>query len=153
MRLLILGGTAFVGRALTTVALQRGHEVTLLNRGVTAPDLFPGVEMLIADRTLDMSVLRGREWDAVIDVAAFHPGVVQRSVDALRDTANLYVFISTASVYADHRGHQSETEPVVRLTDRTPAKDLYGARKAACEDVVRRAYGERALIIRPGLIG
>lgn len=155
MRILILGGTRFLGRAITEAALGRGDDVTLFNRGRTSPGLYPGAETVLGDRTRDLSGLDGREWDAVIDVACMDPAVARRSAEALRDRAGRYVFVSTGSVYASQAatGSQREDSPV-----REPREgmddpgELYGANKAAAEAVVRDVYGDRALIGRPGLI-
>lgn len=152
MKILVLGGTRFLGRAIVRAALGRGHDVTVLNRGQTAPDLFPGVPRLLADRGGDLSILSGQRWHAVIDVAGYDPQVVRRSVQALHGAVERYVFVSTVSVYADHSGRQVEGQPVLQLRDGLPAGDLYGARKAAAESVVSQAYRDTALIVRPGLI-
>ena len=77
MRILILGGTKFVGRAITEAALGRGDAVTLFNRGKTGPGLYPGIETVVGDRATDLARIEGREWDAVIDVAGYDPGVVR----------------------------------------------------------------------------
>lgn len=146
LSLLVLGGTRFVGRAVVEAALAGGHEVTLFNRGLTNPTLFPEAEHLRGDRTADLSALAGRRWDAVVDVAAYDPADVRRSVEALRETVERYVFVSTVSVYADQSVPQHETSPV--LDD----SDSYGARKAFSESIVRASFGERATIVRPGLI-
>ncbi|SNQ46698.1 Nucleoside-diphosphate-sugar epimerase [Frankia canadensis] len=145
MHLLILGGTRFVGRAVVDAALAAGAEVTLFNRGRTAPGLYPHLETVLGDRTADLSALVGRHFDLVVDCAGYEPAVVARSVNALGDAVARYVFVSTVSVYAD------QTIPPVEggaLLD----DDSYGGRKAACERVVLGRYGERALIARPGLI-
>lgn len=145
MRLLVLGGTRFVGRAVVDAALAAGHSVTLFNRGQTAPDLYPEVETVIGDRTSDLSSLAGRRFDTVIDCAGYDPAVVGLSVAALRDAVDRYVFVSSVSVYADQSVPAAEDAPV--LSD-----DSYGGRKAACEQVVLSVFGPRALIARPGLI-
>lgn len=155
MRLLVLGGTRFLGRALVDAALERGHELTLFNRGVTNAELFPGVERLRGDRAADLSAFAGREWDAVIDVAAYFPPDVRRSVAALRESVGRYVFVSSVSVYADQNVPPVEGAAVEALapgdeTDETA--ETYGARKAACEEIVAEAFGDRALLVRPGLI-
>jgi 2'-hydroxyisoflavone reductase len=154
VRLLVLGGTRFVGRALVGTALERGHEVTLFNRGVTDPGLFGDrVEEIRGDRTQDMSQLVGRSWDAVVDVAAYHPADAARSVDALGDSTGRYLFVSTVSVYADQSIPPVEgaaVAPLLDPEDRGP--ESYGARKAVCEQVVRDALAQRATIVRPGLI-
>nr|MBA2295529.1 SDR family oxidoreductase [Actinomycetota bacterium] len=153
VRLLVLGGTRFVGRALVEAALARGHEVTLFNRGVTNPDLFPEVERIRGDRTQDLSPLGSRTWDAVVDVAAYFPRVVQASVDALRQSVGRYVFVSSVSVYADQSVPQHEDARLATPADPEDASaESYGARKAACERNVEHAFGDRASVVRPGLI-
>ena len=153
MRLLVLGGTRFLGRALVGSALARGHELTLFNRGQTNADLFPEAEKIRGDRTVDLSPLDGREWDAVLDVATFLPRVVRRSVEALEGRVGRYVYVSSISAYADQSTPPVEGAPVAELDDRD-AEDIehYGALKAACEQIVVDAFGERALVVRPGLI-
>jgi 2'-hydroxyisoflavone reductase len=152
MRMLVLGGTRFVGRALVDAALTAGHAITLFNRGQSNPELFPGVEKLRGDRTSDLSALGGRQWDVVVDVAAYHPEVVERSVNVLAQATRQYVLFSTLSVYANQSRPHGEEWPLLRLTRTTPEKDLYGARKAACEAIVLDRFGERALIVRAGMI-
>ena len=153
MRLLVLGGTAFLGRALVENALERGHELTLFNRGRTNPELFPEAEKLRGDRNVDVSALEGREWDAAIDVATFLPGAVRLSVDALRESISRYVFVSSISAYADLSAPVDEDSAVAELDD--PASESpedYGALKAVCERLVLDAFADRALVVRPGLI-
>jgi 2'-hydroxyisoflavone reductase len=153
LRLLVLGGTRFVGRALVQAALARGHQVTLFNRGRTHPELFPTVEKIRGDRTQDLFPLAERRFDAVVDTAAYFPGAVQLSVNALRDSVGRYLLVSSVSVYADQSTSQHEDAPVAVLTDPVDkGPDSYGARKAACEQIVRSALGQRATIVRPGLI-
>ena len=100
MKLLVLGGTKFLGRAAVKSALDRGHDVTLFNRGETNPELFPDVEKLRGDRTdpRTQSVLEGRRWDAVIDPSGYLPHVVRASAEALRDSTDRYLFVSSVSV-------------------------------------------------------
>ena len=153
MRLLVLGGTAFLGRALVEAALARGHEVTLFNRGRTNPELFPEVERLRGDRNEDVSALGGRDWDAVVDVATFLPRAVRLSSDALGERVERYVFVSSVSAYADLSTPASEGSPVAEPAnpDSESIED-YGPLKAECERIVQDAFGERALVVRPGLI-
>src|SRR6266508_1672671 len=108
MRMLVLGGTRFLGRAIVDAALVAGHEVTLFNRGLTNPDLYPRLETVVGDRSTDLSALHGRTFDAVVDVAGYTPEVVERSARALVDNVDRYVFVSTVSVYADHSVRQVE---------------------------------------------
>src|SRR5579872_4668233 len=101
MRLLVLGGTAFLGRHLVTSAAARGHEVTLFTRGRTHPGLFPGLEQLRGDRELDLSALEGRRFDAALDTSGYLPRTVRRSAELLADAVDRYVFVSSLSVYVD----------------------------------------------------
>jgi 2'-hydroxyisoflavone reductase len=155
MRILVLGGTRFAGRAIVDAALGRGDTVTLFNRGKTDPGLYPGLETVIGDRTAGLSGLDGREFDAVIDVACYDPAVARLSAEAFRDRAGRYVFVSSVSVYASQATTEDQLEdsPVAELKPDLPAfPDNYGANKALCEGIVREVYGDRALIGRPGLI-
>jgi 2'-hydroxyisoflavone reductase len=157
MKLLILGGTVFVGRALTDAALAMGHSVQHLNRGRSQPP-DPRVQTLHADRTdaaaIEAALAGHGPWDAVIDTSGYLPQVVAKSAAALQARTRRYCFVSTISVYPDGSG-RDETSPVSPPPDPPPAEmtmPLYGPLKVACENVVREAYGERAFIPRPGLI-
>ena len=156
MKFLILGGTKFLGRHLVDAALSGGHEVTLFNRGKTAPGLFSNVETILGDREQDIEKLAGREWDAAIDVAGYLPRIVRLSAEALKGSVQRYVFISSISVYTDYRKVRiNESDPVGKLEDESVEEitgETYGPLKALCEKVVQEIYGERALVIRPGLI-
>jgi 2'-hydroxyisoflavone reductase len=154
VRLLVLGGTLFLGRHVVEAALARGHEVTIFNRGRTNPGLFPGVECLVGDRDGDLSALRGREWDAVVDPSGYVPRVVQQSVDLLAEAVGQYVFVSSISAYRDlAREGITEDYPVAELPEESEDVDrYYGALKALCEEVVRDRLGDRGLIVRAGLI-
>ena len=156
MKILVLGGTAFLGRHLVEIALERGHTVTLFNRGKTNPDLFPQAEKIHGDRTHSLAPLAGRQWDTVIDTSGYHPTFVAASAKFLASSVGRYVFISTISVYADFSTpNQDESAPVLRLDDPSQAEvtnETYGALKTHCEDEVVAIYGPRSLIIRPGLI-
>ena len=157
MRLLVLGGTKFLGRATVASALERGHEVTLFNRGETNADLFPEAEKLRGDRTQDVRVLGGREWDAVLDTAGYLPAVVRASAEALADSTPYYLFVSSVSVYADQSRCNDEGSPLAELGDEpddrlTDDFSNYGPLKALCEQAVRHVYGDRSAVVRPGLI-
>jgi 2'-hydroxyisoflavone reductase len=156
MRILIIGGTRFLGRHLVEAAFTRGHEVTLFNRGKTNPGLFPQVETLLGDREKDLDKLKGRLWDAVIDVAGYVPRIVHLSAEVLKENVSRYVFISTISVYENFsKIGMDESDPVGKLEDETVEEitgETYGPLKVLCEKTVQDLYGERALIIRPGLI-
>jgi 2'-hydroxyisoflavone reductase len=157
VKLLFIGGTKFLGRATVEEALRGGHEVTLFNRGETNPDLFPEAERLRGDRAEDLSPLAGRRWDAVVDPSGYVPHVVRASAELLAETVDRYVYISSISAYAEFTGPSQEEHPTKELGD-LPADRLlddysnYGPLKALSEQVVRDVYGERALVVRPGLI-
>ncbi|HYN84352.1 MAG TPA: hypothetical protein VER32_03810 [Pyrinomonadaceae bacterium] len=156
MKLLILGGTMFLGRHLTEAALARGHEVTLFNRGRHNPELFPEVEKLRGERDGGLEVLRGRVWDAVIDTSGFVPRVVRASAALLAPSVKRYVFISSISVFADFsRPVEDEGAPLGALAGGSAEEvtgESYGPMKALCERAVEEELPGRALNIRPGLI-
>src|SRR5918995_3325063 len=103
MKLLVLGGTKFLGLATVEDALARGHEMTLFNRGETNPELFAEAEKLRGDRDGDLAALEGRSWDAVVDPSGYVPHVVRASAELLRDRVGHYTFVSSVSVYRDFR--------------------------------------------------
>src|SRR5215475_233331 len=112
MKLLIVGGTVFLGRALVDTALARGHTITLFNRGQHHAELYPDVEKLRGDRDGDLDALRGRRWDAVIDTCGYVPRVVRASAEQLADAVGHYTFISSISVYSDlSRAGSDESAP------------------------------------------
>lgn len=153
-RTLVLGGTVFLGRHVVAAALERGHAVTVFNRGRSDPGPFPDVEHLRGDRDGDLGSLRGRTWDAVVDTSGFVPRVVRQSAELLRGSTGMYAFVSTASVYPLDGVDRSESGPVIRLDDPS-TEDVdaaYGGLKALCEDVVTGVYGPAALVVRSGLI-
>jgi nucleoside-diphosphate-sugar epimerase len=151
MRILILGGTQFLGRHTVEAALARGHEVVVFNRGQTRPELFPDVEKLRGDRDGDLSALEGQAFDAVVDTSGYVPRVVGRTLDALGDVRH-YTFVSSISVYADLSAPVTEDAPVAEIEEPTEeVAEAYGALKADCEDVVRARFPD-AFIPRPGLI-
>lgn len=155
MRLLILGGTVFLGRHLVDAARAAGHDVTLFHRGLHGPDLFPDLEHLRGDRDGGLAALRGRTFDAVIDTSGYLPRVVRQSTEALRDSVGHYTFISSVSAYRDlSQIGIDESAPLAELpADATEEiATWYGALKAACEGEVESAFPGRALNIRPGLI-
>lgn len=154
MRLLVLGGPKFLGRAVADTALARSHELTFLNRGQTNFELYPEVEKLRGDRSGDLRVLAGREWDAVIDTSGYLPDLVRNSAVALAGSGR-YCFVSTISVYADFSEPVREESPLAALGDMPSdeiANESYGPLKAQCEGAVLQTFGERALVVRPGLI-
>ncbi|MDQ3620743.1 MAG: epimerase [Actinomycetota bacterium] len=156
MRILVIGGTSFVGRHIVDHAMSGDHEVTLFNRGVTNPDLFRDAERLVGDRDGDLGPLRGREWDTVIDVCGYVPRVVKKSVKALEGAVGNYTYVSTISVYADFdRPGLDESAPVSNLEDptvETITAETYGPLKAACEAVVGEVFPDTSFVPRPGYV-
>lgn len=151
MRLLVLGGTGFVGRHIVQRALARGDEVTLFNRGRTAPGLFPEAELLRGDRAGDLRALREGGACAAIDVTGYHPEHVAASSRLLAGRVERLTFISTISVYDDvSRPGVDEDAPTAPLT--SGGWEDYGALKARCELAAHEALPRRALIIRPGVV-
>lgn len=156
MELLVIGGTIFLGRHIVDAALAAGHSVTLANRGKTNADLYPEVKKLVIDRDGDISALSTGSWDAVIDTCGYVAKHTRSVAEALRDRVGHYTFISTVSVYADMSQPGVDVDAPVATTETPDAEqvtnELYGALKAVCEDIVRDIYGDRACIVRPGLI-
>jgi 2'-hydroxyisoflavone reductase len=157
LRILILGGTGFIGPWQVRYARERGHEITLFNRGRTAPDMFPGLETLIGDRNGDLESLRGRTWDVVIDNSASRPDWVRLSADFLKDTVDRYYYVSSRSAYSD-TSRVPMTSDAPTWTYETAgvdpgSEDLpYGLRKALCEREAEQAMPGRVCVFRPGLI-
>jgi 2'-hydroxyisoflavone reductase len=155
MNLLVLGGTSFVGRHLVLAARASGLEVTLFNRGQTNPGLFCDLEQITGDRDSDLAALRGRRWDAVLDVNGYIPRIVAASAQALAGACDHYTYISTVSVYGmTGDTAPDEDHPVAQLPRETEevSGETYGPLKAQCEDVVRAHFGDHALIVRPGVV-
>ena len=169
MRILILGGTRFVGRHLVAAALDRGHELTLFNRGTHSATALPNVETIHGDRNIDLARLQQRTWDAVVDTCGYLPRTVRASAEALSASVERYVFISSISAYADVSvAGIDETAPLAKLTnDQLQEADavdssgqvsavtfgrMYGGLKALCEQAAAAVMPDRVLIIRPGLI-
>jgi 2'-hydroxyisoflavone reductase len=155
VRLLILGGTRFVGRHLAEAALAGGWQVTLFNRGREDPSAFPEAEHRSGDRDGGLAALEHGEWDVVADTSGYVPRLVRASAELLAARVGRYVFISSAGVYADKsRPGLGEDDPLVRLEDRD-SEDVeahYDGLKVLCEQAVQETLGDRATIVRPGLV-
>jgi 2'-hydroxyisoflavone reductase len=154
-RLLILGGTRFIGVHLTQLALERGYRVTLFNRGKTHPALFPDVEKLRGDRNGQLDALDGRSWDAAIDDSGFVPRHVRLSAELLGPHVHRYVYVSSISAYASFAKPIDEASPLGTIADPSTEKvteTTYGPLKALCEKAVEAAMPDRAIILRPGFI-
>jgi 2'-hydroxyisoflavone reductase len=169
MKILIIGGTKFLGRHLTRAALQKGHEVTLFNRGKYSSEDFENVEQIHGDRNTSLEKLAGRRWDVCIDTCGYLPQSVKASAEFLRDSVNFYIFVSSISAYKSFRQTNfDETAPLAELTNEQQKQfealdpqaeltgavlgEMYGALKVLCEREAEKAMPGRVLIVRPGLI-
>jgi nucleoside-diphosphate-sugar epimerase len=146
MKILILGGTVFLGRFVAAAALERGDEVAILSRGLhgTAPE---GVEQLVGDRNGDLAALSGRDWDLVIDTSGFTPEQVSLSARILAPNVQQYILVSSARAYPDW--------PSAAVDENSPVYEEgegYGPMKAACERAAISEIGDRLTIVRPGMI-
>jgi 2'-hydroxyisoflavone reductase len=154
-RILILGGTGFLGPALVELAKPRGHVLTLFNRGKTRPQLFPDVEKLHGDRDGQLDALKGRQWDAVIDNSGYVPRHVKLSAELLAPNVKRYLFVSSISVYRDDLPPGADEDaPLQTIVDPTneDVRENYGALKALCEKAAEAALPGRTIVVRPGLI-
>jgi 2'-hydroxyisoflavone reductase len=154
LRLLVLGGTGFIGPHLVRHAVARGHDVTIFTRGRRQADLPAGVTHLVGDRNGQLGALAGKRWDAVIDDSATNPDWVRQSTALLKDSVGRYLFTSSTGVYYPYlkRG-VTEADPVrLTITDPNDGSESYGVRKAQCERVTLDTFGERGVVVRPTYI-
>jgi len=155
-RVLILGGTGFIGPHFVDVLNAGGHKITLFNRGKRDPEAKPGIEQLLGDRNGDIASLKGRDWDVVVDNSGYTPKQVKATADLLKGHVQQYIFISSVAVYADFKKPGiDEAYPLAQLKD--PTTDVvngetYGGLKVLAEKVVEETFGKRATIIRPTYI-
>jgi 2'-hydroxyisoflavone reductase len=167
LEILVLGGTGLIGPPMVECALARGHKLTLFNRGKTNSHLFPEVERITGDRNDDLSALEkavadGRRWDVVIDNTASIPRWVSESAGLLSGAADLYLYTSSISAYADSSvpgadetaavGEISAEDEALVKTTKDITGDNYGPLKARCEEEARKAFPGKAIVVRPGLI-
>ena len=160
-RLLIIGGTAFIGRVLVEKLLEKGgYEITLFHRGQTNPGLFPELEHVHGDRnTDDINQLANREWDVVADISGYFPDSLERIVDLLKGKVGRYMFISTVSVFPlndeNHSGAWTEQDTILQCTPEhriAPGLEAYGEKKAECERILLSRPWLDAIILRPALV-
>jgi 2'-hydroxyisoflavone reductase len=154
MRILIIGGTLFVGRHITEAAIAAGHEVTVFHRGRSGADLFPGVTHLTGDRNADLSALAGGEWDVTIDVCAYFPRQVATLAEALGGRGGHYIYISSTSAYKTPVSSGfDEDAPLAELADSATeviTDETYGGLKVVCERVAADLFGAgRTTVVRP----
>ena len=156
LKVLILGGTGFIGPHFVRVLGDAGHTLTLFNRGKRDTEAKPGVEQLLGDRNGQIDALKGRDWDVVIDNSGYTPKQVKATADLLKGHVKQYIFISSVAVYADFKKKGiDEDYPLAKLkgdnTDEVTGES-YGPLKVLCEQVVEAAYGKQATNIRPSYI-
>lgn len=156
LKILILGGTGFIGPHQVEAALGRGHEISIFNRGKSGPEMFPQIENLVGDRNGDLNALKGRKWDAVIDNSGYVPRWVKQSAELLSGNVEHYLYMSSVSVYADTSSvNQNENGKLHELADPSveePTTKNYGSVKALSEKYVTDAFGKASTLLRPGLI-
>jgi 2'-hydroxyisoflavone reductase len=152
MNVLVLGGTQFLGRHVVDATLRRGHAVTMFNRGRTNPIARHGVAELRGDRDDDAAALKGLEFDLVIDTSAYHPRHVELVASTLAKPGR-YILISTASVYCSFPAAEASlTQDAICDPEARVSPSTYGALKRGCEESAARAFGDRACIVRPGVL-
>lgn len=155
MKILILGGTRFVGRHIVDALLERGHDVTLFNRGKSNRAVFPDLQQVHGDRATDLPLLGERAWDSVVDTSGYLPRDVDASAGFFADRVSHYLFVSSISAYA-HPSATDEDAPLAKMPEGVAATEVttetYGALKVLCEAHVRNAFGRRAAIVRPGVV-
>jgi 2'-hydroxyisoflavone reductase len=153
--ILILGGTGFIGPHIVNAAVERGHTVTLFNRGKTHADLFPNLEKLRGDRDGQLDALRGRQWDVVIDPSGYVPRIVKMSTELLAPNVKQYLFVSTISVYKQPGTPNMDESAPLETTPEPQSEEVakyYGALKALSEQAAEAAMPGRVTVVRPGLI-
>lgn len=153
MKVLIIGGTSFVGRHIVEELVKKGHEAVLFNRGKSNPGIFPELRRILGDRRKDAAKLANEQWDAVIDTSAYTPADLQPILDHIK--TDHYTFISTISVYTDFK--QGPVKENASLFEKEVQGDKvtgenYGPFKVMCEQLVKDRLGEKALIVRPGIV-
>jgi len=156
LKVLILGGTGFIGPHFVNALKDGGHSLTLFNRGKRDPDADPGIEQLIGDRNGQIDALKGRDWDAVIDNSAYTPKQVKLTADLLKGHVRQYILISSVAAYANFtKAGIDESYELAKLDDPTVEEvngQTYGGLKALCEKVAEEVYGKQATLIRPTYI-
>ena len=156
LKVLILGGTGFIGPHFIDALTAGGHKITLFNRGKRDPEVRPGIEQLLGDRNGEISSLKGHDWDVVIDNSGYTPSQVKATAELLKDHVRKYIFISSVAVYADFaKAGIDEDYKLAELKDPTSEVvngETYGGLKVLCEKMVETTYGKRATLIRPTYI-
>lgn len=153
MKILVIGGTSFVGRHIVEALLEKEHEVVLFNRGKSNPHLFPQLQKILGDRRKDAEKLAAEKWDAVIDSSAYTPADLKPVLKNLK--TNHYIFISTISVYDDFKNgpvRESGSLFNTEVTEDEVTGSTYGPLKVMCENYIEKNLSDKALILRPGIV-
>ncbi|HTU68150.1 MAG TPA: SDR family oxidoreductase [Steroidobacteraceae bacterium] len=156
LRILILGGTGFIGPHFVEVLGAAGHKISLFNRGKRDPSVKPGIEQLLGDRNGPVDSLKGHDWDVVIDNSGYLPKHVKLAAEVLKGHIQHYIFISSISVYAEFKQADMDEDAKLATVDDPNTEVIddktYGGLKVLCEQAVREIYGKSATIIRPTYI-
>jgi 2'-hydroxyisoflavone reductase len=156
MRILMIGGTRFIGRHVVEAAVTAGHDVTIFHRGRTGLDLFPEAEHRLGDRDSDLSALANGEWDATVDTCAYYPRQVHELADVLGQRGGHHLFVSSVAAYASPEGPGlTEDAPMIELDDPSVEEvtdTTYGGLKVLCERAAVERYGPRTLLVRPTFV-
>src|SRR5688500_5078399 len=153
LRILVLGGTGFIGPHQVRYAVSRGHHVTIFTRGRRQAELPKSVEYLVGDRNGQLDALKGKKWDAVIDNSATNPDWVRQSAQLLKDSASRYMYVSSTGVFFPYRTTDIDETVQPRTADDPPAETKsYGVQKTLSEREAQNAFGDRAIIVRPHFI-
>lgn len=156
MKILIIGGSQFVGKHITLIAVKNNHDVTQFNRGISNPEELDGVTYIRGDRDGDLAELQGKQYDVVIDVCGYLPKQVTKSAEFLFTNTSHYLFISTVSAYdMSYRGKVDISSPLAKLEDESIEEfslENYGGLKVLCEKEIARIYKENCTIVRPGFV-
>lgn len=156
MKLLVIGGTVFVGRHFAEAAIAAGHDVTIFHRGKRGLEVLPEAARILGDRTEDAGKMADGHWDAVVDSSGYLPSQLRASTEALRERTGRYLFVSTISVYRDSAvPDQDEDAPLASTEGEIPEEvtgETYGPLKVLCERQVNEVFGAKATVVRPGLI-
>ncbi len=157
--ILVLGGTGFIGPHEINIARSRGHNISMFNRGKTAPDMFADVETLIGDRNGQLDALKGRQWDAVIDNSGFFPRHARLTAELLDGNVGQYLFVSSISAYGEALTTEDDefSGPYAKMDRPLDEEEhiygpTYGPRKALCEQEITKVFGDNAINVRPGII-
>jgi 2'-hydroxyisoflavone reductase len=154
LKILILGGTGYIGPHLVRHAVSRGHSITTFTRGRRNPELPEGIERLVGDRNGQLDALKGKSWDIVFDDYATNPDWVRQSTELLKGSVGRYLFTSSTGVYYPYlkRGYDENDAPHLEQADPQDGSETFGVNKAKCEAQVKKVFGPMSVVVRPTYI-